>query len=337
MLENKSSDEELEPELGESGDVPDAFLCPISRTIMKDPVIVKETGQTYERKQIEEWFKEHNTDPLTNKQLKSLDLIWNYALRSTIEDFKKKRESRSRNSVYISKYHHGRNELKHAFKVSVIGPAGVGKTCLIRKMCYGEWDENYKLTLQLDIENVVVKIGDSWIKLSFWDTVGQERYNSLIFSHIRGSDAVLTVFDLSNDKTLKDAKKYLQQAPTGDALLFLVGSKADLLKDKDLISANGIAQRFADNNSMIFFSTSAKNSTNTEKLCQEIARSLSAMSVRKENSAVTKMRLPNGVRIKQPNANSQKTCCIGFSRCGYREVVLRDDWSQEPSVFKDGD
>lgn len=45
---------------------PDMFLCPISREVMRDPVVLVETGQMYDRSSIMEWFKmDHNTCPLT--------------------------------------------------------------------------------------------------------------------------------------------------------------------------------------------------------------------------------------------------------------------------------
>jgi len=42
-------------------DMPLPYVCPIRRTLMVDPVIVCETGQTYERQTIEEWLTNHDT------------------------------------------------------------------------------------------------------------------------------------------------------------------------------------------------------------------------------------------------------------------------------------
>jgi hypothetical protein len=67
--------------------VPDSFRCPITQDVMVDPVIVTETGHTYERSAIEEWLRTHNTDPTTNVQLRSNNLIPNHSLRSSIQEF----------------------------------------------------------------------------------------------------------------------------------------------------------------------------------------------------------------------------------------------------------
>ena len=53
---------------------------------MNDPVILIETGATYERKEILKWLSNHHTDPLTNEVLKNKSIIPNRALRTAIEE-----------------------------------------------------------------------------------------------------------------------------------------------------------------------------------------------------------------------------------------------------------
>ena len=45
------------------------LLCPISQELMLEPVMLAETGQTYERSEIESWLAMHNTDPTMNTVL----------------------------------------------------------------------------------------------------------------------------------------------------------------------------------------------------------------------------------------------------------------------------
>ncbi|CAK8697417.1 unnamed protein product [Clavelina lepadiformis] len=76
------------------GEVPDQYLCPISRDIMSNPVIAAD-GFTYERRMIEAWFLKGNvTSPLSNKQLTNKKLTPNQTLRSLIEEFREKRQSK---------------------------------------------------------------------------------------------------------------------------------------------------------------------------------------------------------------------------------------------------
>lgn len=51
------------------------FFCPISQEVMKDPVILIQTNQIYERRCIQQWLVKHNTCPMTNVKLSSKEYI----------------------------------------------------------------------------------------------------------------------------------------------------------------------------------------------------------------------------------------------------------------------
>ena len=76
----------------------DAFVCPLTKQVMRDPVTL-ENGQTFEREAIEKWFKECKESgrklvcPLTQKELKSTDLNPSIALRNTIEEWTARNEA----------------------------------------------------------------------------------------------------------------------------------------------------------------------------------------------------------------------------------------------------
>jgi len=65
------------------------YACPISLAIMRDPVVTDD-GQSYERTEIEAWFKSQReaNEPLTSPlraPLKSAQLVPNHSLRRAIE------------------------------------------------------------------------------------------------------------------------------------------------------------------------------------------------------------------------------------------------------------
>ena len=63
--------------------VPDAYVCPITRELMHDPVFASD-GHTYERDAIEAWFARKDTSPMTNEPLAHKHLTPNIAIRSAI-------------------------------------------------------------------------------------------------------------------------------------------------------------------------------------------------------------------------------------------------------------
>lgn len=67
-----------------SNGTPDEFLCPITREIMKDPVIAAD-GYSYEREAIESWINTKNrTSPMTNLPLQTTLLTPNRTLKMAI-------------------------------------------------------------------------------------------------------------------------------------------------------------------------------------------------------------------------------------------------------------
>ncbi|KAJ4964359.1 hypothetical protein NE237_024298 [Protea cynaroides] len=76
----------------------DAFVCPLTKQVMRDPVTL-ENGQTFEREAIERWFKECKDSgkkplcPLTQIELKSTDLNPSISLRNTIEEWTARNEA----------------------------------------------------------------------------------------------------------------------------------------------------------------------------------------------------------------------------------------------------
>lgn len=70
-------------------DPPLSFLCPITREIMRLPVFTAD-GHTYDRKAIEEWFSRGKiTSPVTGEHLYTHHLVPNFALRGSIEEWRK--------------------------------------------------------------------------------------------------------------------------------------------------------------------------------------------------------------------------------------------------------
>lgn len=68
-------------------DFPTEFLCPITQTLMQDPVLTVQ-GNVYERTAITAWLQIHATDPVTNIHLNACMLIPCNPIKSEIEAFR---------------------------------------------------------------------------------------------------------------------------------------------------------------------------------------------------------------------------------------------------------
>ena len=65
-------------------DISVELLCPIGMGIMLDPVLTV-MGQVYDRCNIEKWFEDHDTDPLTNVRLNDTRLVVDTALARRVQ------------------------------------------------------------------------------------------------------------------------------------------------------------------------------------------------------------------------------------------------------------
>ena len=94
---NASSGVRTRRSMSARGDLPDApdadldaepeeLMCPITRTVFRDPVMVVDSGHTYERSAILEHFERNGAkDPFTNCALSSTKVMTNWAVRQIVQ------------------------------------------------------------------------------------------------------------------------------------------------------------------------------------------------------------------------------------------------------------
>ena len=78
--------------------------------------------------------------------------------------------------------------------------------------------------------------GQKHMKLSLWDTAGQETYKSVTRSYFRGASGALLVFDLTRRESflhVTDWLNDLRQIAEPDIVVVLVGNKRDLVEDEE--------------------------------------------------------------------------------------------------------
>ena len=68
-------------------DVPEMFLCPMSKKLLVDPVVAGD-GFTYDRHSITQWFESgHNDSPVTQKELRSRATLPNLWVKSAVVEW----------------------------------------------------------------------------------------------------------------------------------------------------------------------------------------------------------------------------------------------------------
>ncbi|KKA27432.1 hypothetical protein TD95_002011 [Thielaviopsis punctulata] len=115
------------------------------------------------------------------------------------------------------------------------------------------------------------------MKLSLWDTAGQETYKSVTRSYFRGASGALLVFDLTRKQTFDHVTDWLadlRQIAEPDIVVVLVGNKADLIQDNETKRevSRAEAEEWARHNDILeYVETSAKSGENVENAFMRVA------------------------------------------------------------------
>jgi hypothetical protein len=68
-------------------DAPPEFLCPITKQLMAEPVLLVETGHTYEAAAIDKWLDTSDVCPVNGQKLRRKETAPNFTLKSLITDW----------------------------------------------------------------------------------------------------------------------------------------------------------------------------------------------------------------------------------------------------------
>jgi len=68
--------------------------CPLTHELFIDPVLLGDTGHTFERTAIEEWLQKKHTDPLSNDELENIALVPNYTVKGLCDDVRAKEHAK---------------------------------------------------------------------------------------------------------------------------------------------------------------------------------------------------------------------------------------------------
>ena len=121
---------------------------------------------------------------------------------------------------------------KMAFKIIVVGSMGVGKTCILERYVRGRYSKDHKATLGTGVNSKTLEVDGTQIVMQIYDTAGQERFDSLVNTYYRGSDAAIIVYDVTDMRTLEDVtawhERLMKHVPRPEGFpVIVLGNKSD--------------------------------------------------------------------------------------------------------------
>ncbi len=118
-------------------------------------------------------------------------------------------------------------------KVCMLGGFGVGKTSLVSRFVSSMFSDKYLTTVGVKVDKKTVPIDSGEMTLMLWDIYGQDEFQTVRDSYLRGASGYLLVADGTRHATLDTATALQQKAESvvGRVPFLLLLNKADLDAD----------------------------------------------------------------------------------------------------------
>ena len=156
-------------------------------------------------------------------------------------------------------------------KICMIGASGVGKTSLVAKFVHSMFSDKYLTTVGVKIDKKNVSVDGTEVTMMIWDLAGDDDYQRLQTSYLRGTSGYLLVVDGTRRITLDQAIEIQGRVvEAAGALPFLVAlNKADLAAqwEIDETRTDDLTAR-----GWKWFKTSAKEGAGVEDAFVELGR-----------------------------------------------------------------
>jgi small GTP-binding protein len=115
-------------------------------------------------------------------------------------------------------------------KICMLGGFGVGKTSLVSRFVSSMFSDKYLTTVGVKIDKKTVSLASRDMTLMLWDIYGEDEFQTVRESYLRGASGYLLVADGTRHATLGTAAALQRKAESvvGPVPFLLLLNKADL-------------------------------------------------------------------------------------------------------------
>ena len=160
-------------------------------------------------------------------------------------------------------------------KIVLLGNINVGKTSIASRYCKNSFNEHHINTIggAYQQQKVVLNNG-AMVKLHIWDTSGQERFRAMTNLYYRDAQVAILTYDITSESSFTGIEFWIEElkykVENENMILCLVGNKCDVNDGERKVPKNK-GKKFAEDNNMLFYETSAKTGAGIKELFVDIA------------------------------------------------------------------
>jgi hypothetical protein len=121
-------------------------------------------------------------------------------------------------------------------KVCMVGAFATGKTSLVARFVSSIYSEAYQTTVGVKIDKKSINLADREVNLLLWDVQGEDDFQKLRLSYLRGLSGYLLVVDGTRSATLEKAfaLQEIIEETVGKLPFILILNKSDLLDEWEI-------------------------------------------------------------------------------------------------------
>ena len=156
---------------------------------------------------------------------------------------------------------------KIAIKLISMGDIEVGKSCLIKRYCEGNFVKDYITTIGIDYGVKKIPYNDCLVNINIFDFSGDDDYKSVRYDYYEGSLGVLMVYDVNIQETFDNLERWEKEVAKNGldlskCVVAVLGNKIDIKKRQVKTET---AKDWAKGRGYKFFEASARTGTNVNE------------------------------------------------------------------------
>ena len=185
-----------------------------------------------------------------------------------------------------------------------LGNSTVGKTCYLLRVTENKFNPTLPTIGYSEIIKRIELNDGKKVKVKYYDTSGQERYQSIAPNFIKKADGIILMYDITNREsfnTISKWRKDILDNKKKDFPVILVGNKSDLEDIRQVQREEG--ENLANQFNFKFYEVSNKEGTNVEESSRELI-----------NLILSKASDDNQKNIELNKKKLKKRHCF-FSKC----------------------